>query len=301
MKKQNIFLFAILGLIFFFHSTTRIKAVELITNGSFEDASPLQGWTRVNSPSPWQGWQNTTANFGGGYLSVAPTSICAGCGTKNVWNGMTDQATNNSQWSLYQDVTIPAGVTVNVSWRDRYQINHTQFCPGGPCQPKHYYVEIVNPTNNQVLQTLHTQSTIGNVNQDTGWVSRLVNITFPGQTVRLRFRGFETVLLSGPGQIEIDLVSMETVAPTSSNVPVRGRILNTGNSGIAKVAVTLTDASGNARTIYSNSFGQYRFDEVPVGQTYILTVNHRKYMFPDSPRILTVDDKLTDIDFQASP
>jgi hypothetical protein len=59
----------------------------------------------------------------------------------------------------------------------------------------------------------------------------------------------------------------------------------------------LTDASGQTRTAQTNSFGNYRFAEVAVGETYILTVSSKKYFFAEPSRIVNVQDSLEDLDF----
>ena len=292
MRKAIFFAFVALALM-----GTRANGAELITNGGFENATPFFGWSRVNSPSPWWALQNTTASFGGGFLSVGLTTVVEG--TKNAWNGMTDHVTSNSQWQLYQDFTIPADRVVRVTWRDRYQINHTQFCPAGACQPKFYYVEIVNPANSAVLQTLHTQSTIGNINQDTGWVFRSADIVFPGQTVSLRFRGTESVPLTGPGQIEIDAVSAQDIAPTAANVSLGGNIRTAEGLGIRNGIVTLTDSQGVSQSTVTGSLGAYRFDGVEVGQTYTISVSARKFYFMNPARIISVKESVSDVDFVA--
>jgi hypothetical protein len=299
MKKQNIIVFALLGLIVFFHSTTKIKAVDLITNGSFESATAFQGWTITNAGSSWMNWANTTAGNGGGFSIPTATTVIHG--SKNVWNGITAGA--NQSHTMFQQITIPAGQSASVHWSDKYQMNYTEFCSTG-CGTAQYFVEITN-TAGTVLQTLYTVTTLTNTNTNTGWVTHVLDLgtAYAGQTIRIRFRTFVTTSLQGPGQVEIDNVQFlsPSMVPTAANVSVGGRVFDSGTSGMSKVAVTLTNASGNSQTVYTNSFGHYKFDEVPVGQTYILTVNHRKYLFPDSPRVVAVEDNLTNVDFQASP
>jgi uncharacterized delta-60 repeat protein len=90
----------------------------------------------------------------------------------------------------------------------------------------------------------------------------------------------------------------DPVVPTAANVSIAGRALN-GRSGIGRVAVSLTDASGGVRTALTNSFGNYRFDEVPAGQTYVVAVSHRKYVFSPESRVLTVSEALENVDFSA--
>jgi uncharacterized delta-60 repeat protein len=89
------------------------------------------------------------------------------------------------------------------------------------------------------------------------------------------------------------------LAPTAANVSIAGRVSN-AKTGIARVAVSLTDGNGRVRTALTNSFGRYRFDEVPVGQTYVVAVGHRKYVFSPDSQILNISEAVENIDFTAA-
>ncbi len=278
----------------------RVHAAELITNGGFENATAFSGWVTSNSPSPWRLLQNTAAGQGGGFTSVAVTSVAPGGGlTRNAWNGMTDNVTANSTWNFYQQVNIPAGNYVTVTWSDRYQVNHTQFCPGGSCTPKTYRVEITD-TSNVVLQTLHTQTTTGNVNQDTGWVSHTATVPYSAlaRTVRLRFRGTETTPLSGPGQVEVDLVSMNALAPTAADAGITGRVLTADGRGISRARLSITDSqSGEVKYASTNQFGYYNFSGLETGHFYILNVQSKRYVFNPDTQSFQLNESLEGVNF----
>lgn len=302
MKKHSLLAITVLVLTFFFHSNEKTYAAELLTNGGFETGN-FTGWTITNASGSWQDWRNTPG--GVDYCScgvTTPAPTAPQDGLRDAVNGVTANA--NQQYIMYQQVTVPAGMTASLWWKDRFQMNLSTFCNStATCGQAFYVVDITN-TSGTVLQTLYSVTAPSLANTDTGWVPHLVNLgtTYAGQTIRIRFRSWGTQTFAGPGQAEIDAVSLQSPAiPTASNVPVSGRVLDGGNSGLSKVAVTITDVSGNSQTVYTNSFGYYKFDEVQVGQTYIISVNHRKYLFPESPRVLTVDEAITDLNFQASP
>lgn len=85
------------------------------------------------------------------------------------------------------------------------------------------------------------------------------------------------------------------LAPTASNVAVSGRILTAVGIGLQNAVVTLTDASGASRRARSSTFGYYRFDGVRAGETYLVTVASKRYLY--APRVLSVEDDLTNVDF----
>jgi hypothetical protein len=93
----------------------------------------------------------------------------------------------------------------------------------------------------------------------------------------------------------------ELLEPTAAYVSVSGRVTTQKGSGFAQTALTLTDSKGNVRQTVTNTFGYYRFDDVEAGATYILAVDLRKYRFNDSPRVIMVEDELSNVDFVASP
>ena len=89
--------------------------------------------------------------------------------------------------------------------------------------------------------------------------------------------------------------TVNIASPTSANVPVSGRVVNQKGTGISRIAVQLIDTNGSVRTVYSNSFGYYRFEEVEVGQTYVLGISSKKYSSPS--QTINVSEELSDINF----
>jgi subtilisin-like proprotein convertase family protein len=85
--------------------------------------------------------------------------------------------------------------------------------------------------------------------------------------------------------------------PTAADVTVSGRVVNASGRGIAGVSLTLRDAEGNRLTATTNTFGFYRFENVPAGQTYVLTALSRQYRF--TQQVLAVEDNLEGVDFIA--
>jgi len=99
--------------------------------------------------------------------------------------------------------------------------------------------------------------------------------------------------------LAIDNISIGAdLAPTASNGVIAGRISNSGGRGIRNVRLTL---SGGSLTepiyAYSTSFGYYQFPEVPTGETYIVTVNAKRYTFNPSSIVISLSDSLEDVDF----
>lgn len=96
-------------------------------------------------------------------------------------------------------------------------------------------------------------------------------------------------------------VVAEFMAPTAANVSVGGRVLTSQGYGIRNARVTLTNSNGATRTAITSGFGYYRFDEVAVGQTYVVAVRSKRYRFASDTQVLSVNDEITDLIFTALP
>jgi hypothetical protein len=91
-----------------------------------------------------------------------------------------------------------------------------------------------------------------------------------------------------PGQINV-------LGPTAAGVSVSGRVTTPSGAGLRGATVVITDNEGVRRTATTSTFGYYQFEDIEVGNTYIIGVTSRRYRF--APRTLQVLDSLTDVDF----
>ena len=89
------------------------------------------------------------------------------------------------------------------------------------------------------------------------------------------------------------------LAPTAANVAVSGRVFSSEGKGVRGVRVVLTDAQGVSRVAVTNQFGNYRFDEIAAGQTIMVSVSSKKYVFAVETQVLNVFENLTEVNFTA--
>jgi hypothetical protein len=61
--------------------------------------------------------------------------------------------------------------------------------------------------------------------------------------------------------------------------------------------LTITDQAGNSRLATTSVFGYFRFHDVQAGETYIISVNSKRYSF--APQVVNVTDNLTGLNFTA--
>ena len=90
-----------------------------------------------------------------------------------------------------------------------------------------------------------------------------------------------------------------TFAPivSASSVSVFGRVSTNDGRGLINAYVTLTDAQGATRIARTSTFGYFRFDDVEVGQNYIVSITSKRFQF--TPQVVAVNDEITDLIFVA--
>ena len=88
---------------------------------------------------------------------------------------------------------------------------------------------------------------------------------------------------------------LELLPSTAAGVEVSGRILTPDGRGLRNATVTITDSLGVQRTATTSSFGHYRFEDVEVGSTLVMSVTSNRYRY--TPRVVQVFDTLADVDF----
>jgi hypothetical protein len=90
------------------------------------------------------------------------------------------------------------------------------------------------------------------------------------------------------------------LAPTAAKVSVSGRVLSQLGRGIRNVVVTITDSRGAGQTAISTANGYYHFDEVEAGETYVFSVQAKRYKFAESSKVINVNGEINDLDFIGS-
>lgn len=90
-----------------------------------------------------------------------------------------------------------------------------------------------------------------------------------------------------------------TTAPaTAAAVSISGRVLTADGRGLRNATLTITDQSGNARNVVTGALGNYRFDDLATGATYVISVRSRRFSY--EPRVVALTDELTGFDITPS-
>jgi acyl dehydratase len=92
---------------------------------------------------------------------------------------------------------------------------------------------------------------------------------------------------------------LQFLAPTAAGVSVGGSV-RAGKTPVKGVTVMLTGGNLTEPLVTkTNTFGNYRFEGLPVGETYIVTVISNRYNFPQSSIVLNVSESVDGADFEA--
>jgi hypothetical protein len=202
--KRFGFMIILVGIVLFNGSESATAQTELIVNGSFETGN-FSGWTTTQPAMPFRPWMVTGAGQGGGFPSVHTTQPQSG--VFSAWNGFDAGSPVPAQFTLFQNITIPAMNSAQLTWKDRVSWNMRDFT--GSTQPRLYQVQIRNPSTGAILQTIYSFTAAPGTAGDTGWLTHTANLSaYAGQTIRLFFLQNIPEPFTGPGQFEIDSISL---------------------------------------------------------------------------------------------
>lgn len=108
-------------------------------------------------------------------------------------------------------------------------------------------------------------------------------------------------LTGNPFSVTSGFWNFSPMSPTAALVGVGGRVLTANGNGITNVRVILTDQNGNLRTTQTSIGGNYKFETVEVGETYIISVSARRFTFSQPTQVLAVFEEKDDVNFIAEP
>jgi hypothetical protein len=103
-----------------------------------------------------------------------------------------------------------------------------------------------------------------------------------------------------PGGDGTDIGAFEFQStPNTAGFSVSGKVLDNAGRGLSRAMVVLTDGDGNSRAAMTNSFGNFVFDDVTAGESFIVTVENKIYRF--GPQVITVNENISGLQIAALP
>ncbi len=227
--------------------------------------------------------------------------------TGDLWIGDVGQGAREEIDRLPIDAAAPGK---NLGWR----IYEGTFCTGlDPCVTLPDYLPPVaeyshsggrcSITGGYVYRGTRIQSLVGSyvyADYCTGEIFRLL-----GTTQELMLDSPHNISSFGEdadGELYITALSGQVLKinalPSAASAIVGGRVANSEGRGIGNVVLTMTGGNLSEPLIArTNPFGYYRFSEVAVGQTYVITPTAKNRRFAPSNRIFTPLENVSDIDF----
>jgi len=101
------------------------------------------------------------------------------------------------------------------------------------------------------------------------------------------------------GTFRIDNFQVQaTLRPTAADASISGQVTMAGGRGIQKVRVMISggDLEEPLYTL-TNAFGYYKFENLTVGETYILEVTSRRYSFANPTLVVNLQDNVSGTNF----
>jgi hypothetical protein len=108
---------------------------------------------------------------------------------------------------------------------------------------------------------------------------------------------------TGPGySLRGGFWSQAPLIPSAAGATISGRVMLENGGGLKNAIVYLQGGRLTAPLIaQTGNFGYFSFEDVETGQSYIISVNSKRYEIVNNTRAISLLGDLTDVDFQAVP
>ncbi|MEJ7847139.1 MAG: carboxypeptidase-like regulatory domain-containing protein [Pyrinomonadaceae bacterium] len=225
----------------------------------------------------------------GGLRSGSLTPTIGGCFTNNTGSNI------NSFSVTYDGEQFRLGATGRVDRLDfQYSTNATSILSGT-------WIDVNALDFTAPITILPLGQTDGNdaSYRVAGINSTISSLTIPsGGTVYIRYLDLDAA--GSDDGLAIDNLSLTAgLTPTAAHASISGRVTTADGRGIRNADIVLSGGSQRNFRVLTSTFGFYRFDDLRVGETYVLTVRAKRYAFAKPTRVISLDDEVSDADFTA--
>lgn len=101
--------------------------------------------------------------------------------------------------------------------------------------------------------------------------------------------------------IGVNNVIITPFAPSAATANVGGQVFSPYGRPLANASLILSDTAGNTHIARTDVFGFYNFEEVAVGENYVLEIRSRRFVFPQPTQIISVNEDINSLNFYAMP
>lgn len=226
----------------------------------------------------------------------------------------------NSRQALVRVYTLAAGVPTPVT-NSPFSGTMTGFSAQGKVHPNgqffalsnrtrnHFFVHLISGTGASTELTVMKGSPV-----ETGGTSSLMNefnddgtLFFSGNGTSRNVSSFKVDPATGAFSDRIvqavntmgdagSLTGMGYVnfAAAAQSVTVAGRVIMKNGIGVSRALVSFTNELGETRSVTTNSFGHYKFEDLLTGEHYTIDVRQRRDIVLTQP--LNLEGELLDLD-----
>ncbi len=272
----------------FFALMTSANAQTLLVNYDFASAvagtpctaAPLTTATGVTSTFTTTTGTCTTP---AGTASTAPPAFVANAASQSV--SVTGFATGSSNGFLFQ----LSGVS---SFQNYMLFFQAQRSGTGPVN-----ADVQYSTNGTTFTTFQT------INPGNGVFAAfsidLSSIAAIENQPNVYFRVLGSGGTGAAGTFRIDNFQVQAMGMTSAGAVISGRV-TAGRRGALRELIMLSGGDLE-EPIYTttNGLGYYRFEDLTVGETYVLQVISKRYKFANPSIVVSLQDNITNADFSA--
>lgn len=104
------------------------------------------------------------------------------------------------------------------------------------------------------------------------------------------------------GTANVEIGAFEIQSPSAAAVWIAGRVTTADGVGISHATVTISGGPlAEPINVLTGPFGYFRFEEIPSGHTYLVSVASKRYTFDPSDRLVNANEDVTGFDFIAAP
>ncbi|MEQ1920895.1 MAG: CHRD domain-containing protein [Pyrinomonadaceae bacterium] len=128
-------------------------------------------------------------------------------------------------------------------------------------------------------------------------VTNFDNTTLPSSNFDYTGAFQWNLVIPAGGTSSVSTALVTNVPATAAGVNVGGRVLTPEGRGVRGAIVTITDQNGVSHTVTTGVNGNFVFDDVEPGQTYVVNIRSRRFTF--SPQVVQVNDNIADLQFVA--
>ena len=137
-------------------------------------------------------------------------------------------------------------------------------------------------------------------NWSLGFISCTESVTTTGTTISNPLA--RVTLTLNPEEVAVCTFNNTQLSPSAAPASVSGRAVDSFGNGIGGARVSVMDAqSGAISTAITNPFGYYTVDSLEVGNFYVMTISHKRFVFADDTRTFSLQEDLVGVDFIANP